>query len=141
MSKAFADLKYLQFREPFRKLRLHGLITKDGAKVSKSSGNVASPDVYLAQVWAHNLRGYLLFSGPWEDGGDFSDASLQEIVRFTSRAFRLISGGSEPAKGGVDMRPLDRFIARAWGRYTQSEVQHSHFAADGGHELVSPRAA
>jgi leucyl-tRNA synthetase len=112
MTKALADLGYLQFREPFTKLRLHGLITKDGAKMSKSRGNVVNPDDYLEQVGADNLRAYLLFSGPWEHGGDFSDASLQGIVRFTSRAFRLISGPFEPGNGGVDMKPLDRFIAR-----------------------------
>jgi leucyl-tRNA synthetase len=111
MTKALADLKYLPFREPFKKLRLHGLITKDGAKMSKSRGNVVSPDDYLVRAGADNLRAYLLFSGPWEHGGDFSDASLQGIVRFTSRVFRLICEPLEPGTGGVDMRPLDRCIA------------------------------
>jgi leucyl-tRNA synthetase len=112
MTKALADLKYLPFREPFKKLRLHGLITLDGAKMSKSRGNVVSPDTYVAQVGADNLRAYLLFSGPWERGGDFNDASLRGIVRFTNRAFRLLSEPFEQGTGGVDMRPLDRFIAR-----------------------------
>src|SRR5579864_9453305 len=89
MTKALADLKYVPFREPFRRLRLHGLITKDGAKMSKSRGNVANPDDYVERVGADNLRVYLLFSGPWEQGGDFSDASLQGIVRFTNRLFRF----------------------------------------------------
>ena len=80
--------------------------------MSKSRGNVVNPDDYLEQVGADNLRGYLLFSGPWEHGGDFSDASLQGIVRFTIRAFRLISGPFEPGNGGIDMKALDRFIAR-----------------------------
>ena len=112
MTKALADLAYLQFREPFTRLRLHGLITKDGAKMSKSRGNVVNPDDYVERVGADNLRAYLLFSGPWEQGGDFSDASLQGIVRFTNRLFRLISEPFQPGKGGVDLRPLDRFIAR-----------------------------
>jgi len=112
MTKALADLDYVHFREPFSRLRLHGLITKDGAKMSKSRGNVVNPDSYIEQVGADNLRAYLLFCGAWEQGGDFSDASLQGIVRFTNRAFRLITEPFEPGKGGVDMRPLDRFIAR-----------------------------
>jgi leucyl-tRNA synthetase len=112
MTKALADLNYVQFREPFRSLKLHGLITKDGAKMSKSRGNVVNPDGYIEQVGADNLRAYLLFCGPWEQGGDFSDASLQGIVRFTNRALRLISEPFESGKGGVDMRPVDRFIAR-----------------------------
>jgi leucyl-tRNA synthetase len=112
MTKALADLNYLPFREPFKKLRLHGLITLDGAKMSKSRGNVVSPDTYIPQVGADNLRAYLLFSGPWERGGDFNDASLHGIVRFTKRAFRLLSEPFEQGTGGVDMRPLDRFIAR-----------------------------
>jgi len=45
--------------------------------MSKSRGNVVSPDDYVERVGADNLRAYLLFSGPWEQGGDFSDASLQ----------------------------------------------------------------
>jgi leucyl-tRNA synthetase len=112
MTKALADLEYLEFREPFKRLRLHGLITKDGAKMSKSRGNVVNPDDYVERVGADNLRAYLLFSGPWEQGGDFSDASLQGIVRFTNRLFRLISEPFQPGIGGVDLRPLDRFIAR-----------------------------
>ena len=112
MTRALADLEYLPFREPFAKLRVHGLIRLAGAKMSKSRGNVVSPDAYVAEVGADNLRAYLLFSGPWEQGGNFSDASLRGMVRFTNRAFRLLCEPFDPGPGGVDLRPLDRFIAR-----------------------------
>jgi leucyl-tRNA synthetase len=111
VTRALADLGALPFREPFTRLRLHGMITKDGAKMSKSRGNVVNPDEYIERVGADNLRAYLLFCGPWEQGGDFSDAALQGMGRFAARTFRFITGPFEPGPGGVDLRPLDRGIA------------------------------
>jgi leucyl-tRNA synthetase len=76
--KALYDLDHLPFDEPFKRMRLHGMITHEGAKMSKSRGNVISPDGYVAQYGADITRMYMLFLGPWEEGGDFSDAGLAE---------------------------------------------------------------
>lgn len=111
VTRALHDLGYLPFAEPFARLRLHGLIIKDGAKMSKSRGNVVNPDEYIDRVGADNLRGYLLFCGPWEEGGDFSDKSLNGVVRFNIRLWKLlVERETARGPGGVDMRALDRAV-------------------------------
>jgi leucyl-tRNA synthetase len=93
-------------------VRLHGFITLAGSKMSKSRGNVVNPDRYLDEVGADVLRMYLLFCGPWEEGGEFSDAGVAGMQRFLQRAWRLLSGEGGSGAGGVDLRPLDRAVAR-----------------------------
>jgi len=88
VTRALHDLGLVPFAEPFARIRLHGFLLKDGAKMSKSRGNVVVPDDYLARVGADNLRMYLLFIAPFEDGGDWSDAGL------------AASSGSPPGPGG-----------------------------------------
>jgi leucyl-tRNA synthetase len=87
------------------------MLTKDGAKMSKSRGNVVSPDRYIADHGADVTRMYLLFIGPWDEGGDFSDAGIAGIERFLKRTWRLVTEPHSPGRGGVDLRPLDRAIA------------------------------
>ena len=125
VTMALHDLGLVRFPEPFPRIRLHGFLRKDGAKMSKSRGNVVVPDDYLATVGADNLRMYLLFMAPFEEGGDWSDAGLAGIERFTARAWRLVTdarstgGPSRPSPGPpqqagdgrVDLRPLDRAVA------------------------------
>ncbi len=91
ISMALHDLGYLDFEEPFKHLRAHGMITKDGAKMSKSRGNVINPDEYLAHLGTDVLRVYLMFMGPYEIGGDFSDRGIGGIVRFLDRTWRLVT--------------------------------------------------
>ncbi len=91
ITKALHDLGHLPFDEPFSRLRLHGTITKDGAKMSKSRGNVISPDGYIDTYGADVFRMYMLFLGPWEDGGNFTDAGLGGVARFVGRVCELIT--------------------------------------------------
>jgi leucyl-tRNA synthetase len=111
VTRALHDLGLVPFAEPFPNLRLHGMLTKDGAKMSKSRGNVVNPDRYIAAHGADVTRMYLLFIGPWDQGGDFSDAGIAGIERFLRRVWRLVSEPHEPGRGGVDLRPVDRAIA------------------------------
>jgi leucyl-tRNA synthetase len=112
VTRALHDLGLVPFAEPFPRLRLHGMLTKDGAKMSKSRGNVVNPDRYIADHGADVTRMYLLFIGPWDEGGDFSDAGIVGIERFLQRVWRLVTEPHQPGPGGVDLRPLDRTIAR-----------------------------
>ena len=80
VTRALHDLGLLPFAEPFPRIRLHGFLLKDGAKMSKSRGNVVVPDEYVATVGADTLRMYLLFVAPFEEGGDWSDAGLAGIT-------------------------------------------------------------
>ena len=111
LTRALHDLELVPFAEPFPRLRLHGMLTKDGAKMSKSRGNVVNPDRYIADHGADVTRMYLLFIGPWDEGGDFSDASIAGIERFLRRIWRLITESHQDGHGSADLRTLDRTIA------------------------------
>jgi leucyl-tRNA synthetase len=111
LTRALHNLTLVPFAEPFPHLRLHGMLTKDGAKMSKSRGNVVNPDRYIVDHGADVTRMYLLFIGPWDEGGDFSDAGIAGIERFLRRVWRLITDAHAPGRGGVDLRTVDRTIA------------------------------
>ncbi|MCK4305716.1 MAG: leucine--tRNA ligase, partial [Candidatus Eisenbacteria sp.] len=92
---AFKDMGLTEFDEPFTKFRAHGLLVKEGAKMSKSHGNVINPDQYVEQYGADTLRMYLMFLGPYTEGGDFRDAGIVGIHRFLERAHKLYAGATE----------------------------------------------
>jgi leucyl-tRNA synthetase len=85
------DLGQLHFEEPFRKFRAHGLIVKDGSKMSKSRGNVVIPDQYIARWGADTFRMYLMFLGPFQEGGDFRDEGISGPRRFLEKVWTLVS--------------------------------------------------
>jgi len=87
--KALADLGYLEFEEPFQALFTQGMVTKDGAKMSKSRGNVVSPASIVERVGADTARCYILFVGPPEQDADWSDAGVEGVHRFLGRLWRL----------------------------------------------------
>lgn len=89
VTMALHDLGYLGFEEPFERFFAHGLIIKDGAKMSKSRGNVINPEKYIEGYGADALRMYLLFLGPIKQGGDFRDAGIKGTERFLRRFYRL----------------------------------------------------
>jgi leucyl-tRNA synthetase len=84
------DAGLLDFEEPFTKFRAHGLIIRDGAKMSKSRGNVVNPDEYIDAWGADTFRTYLMFLGPFEEGGDFRDAGISGVRRFLDRLFASV---------------------------------------------------
>ena len=83
------DFGHVEFEEPFPKLRAHGLIVKDGSKMSKSRGNVVVPDAYIQQWGADTFRMYLMFLGPFQEGGDFRDTGITGIRRFLDKVWTL----------------------------------------------------
>ncbi len=84
------DLGQLPFEEPFASFRAHGLIVKDGSKMSKSRGNVVIPDEYIEKWGADTFRMYLMFLGPFQEGGDFRDAGISGPRRFLDRVWDLV---------------------------------------------------
>jgi leucyl-tRNA synthetase len=88
VAMALHDWGFVEFEEPFKKFRAHGLIIKDGAKMSKSKGNVVNPDEYIANFGADTLRMYLMFLAPFEQGGDFRDSGVLGIERFLKRVWQ-----------------------------------------------------
>jgi leucyl-tRNA synthetase len=95
---ALNELGHVPFEEPFRRFRAHGLIVKDGAKMSKSRGNVVNPDEYLDRVGSDAFRLYLMFLGPFSEGGDFRDEGMVGVERFLDRVHALPhrAGGTLP---------------------------------------------
>ncbi len=83
------DLGLLHFDTPYPKFRAHGLIVKDGAKMSKSRGNVVVPDTYIQEWGADTFRMYLMFLGPFQEGGDFRDEGIIGIRRFLEKVWTL----------------------------------------------------
>jgi leucyl-tRNA synthetase len=88
-TKALADLGHLSVQEPFASLFTQGMITRDGAKMSKSKGNTVSPAEYVERYGADTARTYVCFMGPPERGGDWSDEGVEGVNRFLSRLWRL----------------------------------------------------
>jgi leucyl-tRNA synthetase len=86
--KALADLGYVGFQEPFARLFTQGMVTRDGAKMSKSKGNTVSPGDYVEQYGADATRAYILFVGHPAEGGDWSDQGITGVSHFLNRLHR-----------------------------------------------------
>ncbi len=89
MMKALRDLGHLGIDEPFRRLVHQGFITNESAKMSKSRGNVISPDEYIADYGADAFRAYLMFGFAWGEGGDWKDEGIRAIAAWLQRVWRL----------------------------------------------------
>ncbi|MBI4546273.1 MAG: leucine--tRNA ligase [Gemmatimonadetes bacterium] len=108
ITMALHDLGYLEFEEPYLRFRKHGLIIRDGAKMSKSRGNVVIPDEYLERYGADTLRTYLMFLGPYQEGGDFRDQGIQGPHGFLSRLWDTVVPvgelGEEPVSAALEQK-------------------------------------
>ncbi len=103
--KALADLGHLDFQEPFQALFTQGMVTKDGAKMSKSRGNVVSAVSIVERYGADTARCYILFIGPPEQDADWSDEGVEGVHRFLGRLWRLAAETAERSAedgGGAD---------------------------------------
>ena len=107
------DLGHLDFEEPFKRFRAHGMIVREGAKMSKSRGNVVVPDEYIRQWGADAFRTYLMFLGPFEEGGDFRDASISGVKRFLDRLWAtVLDRRADGAPDAAVMRKLHQTIKK-----------------------------
>src|SRR6266496_2889140 len=109
-----SDLGHLHFDSPYPKFRAHGLIVKDGAKMSKSRGNVVVPDTYIQQWGADTFRMYLMFLGPFQDGGDFRDSGIVGQRRFLEKVWALAheAGGAKATPSPELEQKLHRTIRK-----------------------------
>ncbi len=133
LCKVLYDLGHVPIEEPFAKLFTQGMITKDGAKMSKSRGNVVSPVDIVDRYGADTARCYVLFMGPPDTGADWSDDGIEGVYRFLRRLLRM---GRELApavvgEGGADDpsvdTALDRKVAQTIVRVTDSMTQKFAF--------------
>jgi leucyl-tRNA synthetase len=89
--KALKDMDLVDFDEPFTRLFNQGTIIYRGDKMSKSRGNVIAPDEYVAELGADAVRGYLMFIGPWELGGEWNDRGIVGVSRWLNRVWSLVT--------------------------------------------------
>ena len=89
ITKALRDAGELSFDEPFKNLFTQGMIYKDGAKMSKSKGNVVSPDEMIEKYGADTLRLYILFMGPPEKDAEWQDSGIEGVDRFVTKMWNL----------------------------------------------------
>jgi len=107
------DGGHIDFEEPFTRFRAHGMIIRDGAKMSKSKGNVINPDVYMEEWGADAFRMYLMFLGPYEEGGDFRDQGISGVKRFLDRLWSSVRDATrDGAPDAAVMRQLHRTIKK-----------------------------
>jgi leucyl-tRNA synthetase len=99
VTKALADLGHLDFQEPFQALFTQGMVTKDGAKMSKSRGNVVSPAAIVERYGADTARCYILFIAPPDQDADWSDDGVEGVHRFLGRLWRLAAEVAEMEDG------------------------------------------
>jgi leucyl-tRNA synthetase len=119
ITMALHDLGFLPFDEPFKRFRAHGIITKDGAKISKSRGNVINPDQYIETWGADTVRTYLMFMGPYTQGGDFSDRGISGVRRFLNRVWNLAAKHAAGLNSGAAPAIYRRRLHQAFQRVTQ----------------------
>ena len=113
ITMALHDAGQLAFEEPFTRFRAHGHIIREGAKMSKTQGNIVNPDEYIEHWGADAFRSYLMFLGPYEQGGDFRDASISGTRRFLDRLFASVQTmSSEGTPDHTVMRKLHQTIRK-----------------------------
>ncbi|MBA7537763.1 Leucine--tRNA ligase [subsurface metagenome] len=103
--KALRDMGLVDFDEPFTRLFNQGVIIAGKQKMSKSRGNVITPDEYVSELGVDAVRAYLMFVAPWEQGGEWNDSGISGISRWLNRVWNLVLGGYS---GGGEVSPAVR---------------------------------
>ncbi len=127
-TKVMQEMGMVGFREPFARLFNQGMIGKDGAKMSKSKGNVVNPLEYAERYGADTVRTYTLFMGPADEDMEWQDAGLEGVWRFFNRLWRVAGelAARERSPAGVDT-PLARKAHRTIAKVTDDIDRRFHF--------------
>jgi len=106
--KTLRDIGLVSFDEPFTRLFNQGTIIYRGDKMSKSRGNVIAADGYVAELGADAVRGYIMFIGPWELGGEWNDRGIVGVSRWLNRVWSLVT--TDYASDVVDSEAEKEFL-------------------------------
>jgi len=135
-TKVLRDLGYISADEPFTNLLTQGMVIKDGAKMSKSKGNVVDPNALIERYGADTARLFSLFAAPPEKDLDWSDQGVDGSFRFLSRVWRLVHDRLEMTVNApaVDVatltaeeRDLRRAVHKAIKKVTEDIEERFHF--------------
>ena len=109
ITKALRDMGYIDFSEPFKRLVHQGIILgPDGNRMSKSHGNVVSPDTYIEEYGADMFRLYLMFGFSYTEGGPWNDDGIKSIARFADRVERIVLKSKELTGGHSEMKTEEK---------------------------------
>ena len=123
ITKALRDLGELWFDEPALRFRYQGTIVFKGRKMSKSRGNVETPDAYVERYGADTLRLFMMFMGPWVDGADWDASGIEGVYRFLRRVWDMAQSEAEPP--GSRDRDVDRAVHRTIAKVTDDLQTYS----------------
>jgi len=135
-TKALRDLGFIGIDEPFINLLTQGMVIKDGAKMSKSKGNVVDPDALINRYGADTARLFSLFAAPPEKDLEWSDQGVDGCYRFLNRLWRLVfenlpqirsSVVLNPATLGDKARGLRRSVHKTIRKVTEDIEDRFHF--------------
>jgi leucyl-tRNA synthetase len=125
-TKVMRDLGLLGFGEPFNQLYNQGIILgEDAEKMSKSRGNVVNPQDFVNRYGSDSLRCFLMFIGPWDQGGPWDGRGIEGVSRFLRRALSLVAGGASSG-AEADVSELDRRTNRTIKKVTE-DLEHFRF--------------
>ncbi len=136
-TKVMRDMGMVSNSEPVERLFTQGMVIKGGAKMSKSLGNVVSPDDMVARYGADATRMYTLFGGPPDQDLDWQDAGVKGISGFLSRVYRFVTRNAKPdhpdwtGSGDVELsaaaRKMQRRLHQTIQRITEDFAGRWHF--------------
>jgi len=129
-TKAIRDMGLVDFGEPMKRLFNQGIILgEDSEKMSKSRGNVVNPDNFVATVGADTMRAYLMFIGPWEEGGPWSSQGIEGIYRFLNRVWEVVVAPAPAPKEKPTTEAIAalRRITHKTIRKVTSDMEGFHF--------------
>jgi leucyl-tRNA synthetase len=126
-TKVLYDLGLVKVQEPFQNLLTQGMVLKDGAKMSKSKGNVVSPEEIINTYGADTARLFILFASPPEKDLEWSDQGVEGSYRFLNRVWRLVAGYADQVTGIVVPKPFPAVSGaerelRRWTHYAVRKV-------------------
>ena len=147
-TKVLRDMGLVKVDEPFQNLLTQGMVIKDGAKMSKSKGNVVDPDELIATYGADTARLFSLFAAPPEKDLDWSEQGVEGAFRFLNRVWRFVDTHGEALTAGPSLpedglstlgRGFRRAIHETIRRVTNDIEDRFHFntAISAVHELVN----
>ena len=136
VTKALRDLGELWFDEPVLRFRYQGTIVFKGRKMSKSRGNVQTPDEYVKHYGADTLRLFMMFMGPWVDGADWDASGIEGVHRFLRRVWELALTDAEPS--GPREADVDGQVQRTIKKVTEDlTIEHFNTAVATMMELAN----
>ncbi|HEY7802424.1 MAG TPA: class I tRNA ligase family protein, partial [Dehalococcoidia bacterium] len=128
-TKAARDMGIVEFGEPYTRLFNQGqILGPDGQRMSKSRGNVIAPDEQVERWGADTFRAYLMFLGPWDQGGPYDPSGINGVYRWLHRAWNVVTAKMPlaPLAEAPETRDLRRWTHRTIERVTR-DIEIFHF--------------